>query len=337
MNSLLGARVLITGGAGLVGSHIADKLIDAGVDEIMVIDNFTRGTERNLEDARRRGHVTLYRRDIRDRAAVAAAMAGIDYVFHQAALRVTQCAEGPRECVEVLIDGTFNVLEASVAAKVKKVLFASSASVYGLADIFPTPETHHPYHNQTLYGGAKVAGEQMLRAFHQMYGLDYVALRYFNIYGPRMDVHGVFTEVMIRWLDCIERGEPPVIFGDGSQTMDFIYIEDVAVANVLAAKSKATDEVFNVASGEETSLLQLLETLLKVTGADLRPVFQPERSVNPVRRRLASTEKAERLLGFRASVGLEEGLRRLAEWRRSMRNTYPASHARTPVTAKSSA
>ena len=318
MSSLSGARVLITGGAGLVGSHIADKLIDEGVGEIIVIDNFTRGTERNLEDARRRGRVTLYRRDIRDRAAIAAAMAGIDYVFHQAALRITQCAEVPRECVEVLIDGTFNVLEASVAAKVKKVVFASSASVYGMADAFPTLENHHPYHNQTLYGGAKVAGEQMLRAFHQMYGLDYVALRYFNIYGPRMDIYGVYTEVMIRWLEYIKRGEPPVIFGDGSQTMDFVYIEDVAVANILAAKSTVTDEIFNVASGEETSLLGLLETLLKVTGADLHPVFKPERSVNPVRRRLASTEKAQRLLGFRARVGLEEGLGRLVEWKRGL-------------------
>jgi UDP-glucose 4-epimerase len=323
MSTLSGARILITGGAGLVGSHIADKLIDEGIDEIIVIDNFTRGTQRNLEDACRRGRVTLYRRDIRDRAAVAAAMAGIDYVFHQAALRITQCAEAPRECVEVLIDGTFNVLEAAVAAKVKKVLFASSASVYGMADVFPTPETHHPYHNQTLYGGAKVAGEQMLRAFHQMYGLDYVALRYFNIYGPRMDVFGVYTEVMIRWLECIERGESPAIFGDGSQTMDFIYIEDVAVANVFAAKSQVTDEVFNVASGEETSLLQLLETLLTVSGADLRPTFKPERSVNPVRRRLAATEKAERLLGFRAKVGLEEGLRRLVEWKRDAHRLLP--------------
>ena len=323
MSALSGSRVLITGGAGLVGSHIADKLIDEGVSEIVIIDNFTRGTERNLEEAGSRGHITLHRGDIRDRAAVSRVMQGIDYVFHQAALRITQCAETPRECVEVLIDGTFNVLEAAVAAKAKKVLFASSASVYGLADVFPTPETHHLYHNQTLYGGAKVAGEQMLRAFHQMYGLDYVALRYFNIYGPRMDIYGVYTEVMIRWIDCIERGESPAIFGDGSQTMDFVYIEDVAVANILAAKSKATDEVFNVASGEETSLLQLLETLLKVTGAELRPVFKPERSVNPVRRRLASTEKAERLLGFRSTVGLEEGLRRLVEWKR--RNSAEAS------------
>ena len=316
MNALSGARVLITGGAGLVGSHIADKLVDEGVDEIVIIDNFTRGTERNLEDARRSGRVTLHRGDIRDRSAVSHVTRGIDYVFHQAALRITQCAESPRECVEVLINGTFNVLEASAAAKVKKVLFASSASVYGMADAFPTPETHHPYHNQTLYGGAKVAGEQMLRAFHQMYGLDYVALRYFNIYGPRMDIHGVYTEVMIRWLDCIGRGESPAIFGDGKQTMDFVYIEDVAVANILAAKSHVTDEIFNVASGEETSLLELLETLLKVTGADLRPEVKPERSVNAVRRRLASTEKAEQLLGFRAKVGLEEGLRRLVEWKR---------------------
>jgi UDP-glucose 4-epimerase len=318
MNDLTGARILITGGAGLVGSHIADRLIDEGVSEILILDDFSRGREENLAESIASGRVTLHRGDIRDRALVASVMEGVDYVFHQAALRITRCAEAPRECVEVLIDGTLNVIEACVAAKVRKVVFASSASVYGMAEIFPTPETHHPYNNQTLYGGAKVAGEQMLRAFHQMYGLDYLALRYFNVYGPRMDVFGVYTEVMIRWLESIDRGEPPAIFGDGRQSMDFVYVEDVAAANILAAKSEATDEVINIASGEETTLLELLETLLEVTGADLKPVFKPERSVNPVRRRLASIKKAERLLGFRAAVGLREGLERLVAWKRGL-------------------
>jgi UDP-glucose 4-epimerase len=193
-----------------------------------------------------------------------------------------------------------------------------------MAERFPTPEHHHPYGNQTLYGGAKVAGEQMLRAFHHMHGLDYVALRYFNVYGPRMDVFGAYTEVMIRWLECIDRGEEPLIFGDGTQSMDFVYVGDVAEANVLALARPVSDEIINVASGVETSLCGLLDMLLEVTSADLRPSFRPERAVNPVRRRLAAVEKAECLLGFRARVDLEEGLRQLVEWRR-MRIAEPAA------------
>lgn len=323
MTSLSGSRVLITGGAGLIGSHIADRLLDEDVAEVLVLDNFSRGTRENLAAALGRGRVTIRRGDIRDRALVNAVMAGVDYVFHEAAIRITRCAEVPRECLEVLVDGTFNVIEACVVAGVKKLVFASTASVYGMAERFPTPERHHPYGNQTLYGGAKVAGEQMLRAFHHMHGLDYVALRYFNVYGPRMDVFGAYTEVMIRWLDCIDRGEAPLIFGDGTQSMDFLYVGDVAEANILALARPVTDEIINVGSGVETSLLGLLETVLEVTGADLRPLFRPERAVNPVRRRLAAVEKAERLLGFRARVDLEEGVRRLVEWRR-MRMAEPA-------------
>ncbi len=315
--SLRGARVLVTGGAGLIGSHIADRLADEGAGEIVVLDNLSRGRLENLQSAMTSGRVRLDRADVRDRSAVARAMAGIDVVFHEAAIRITHCAEAPRECLEVLIDGTFNVLEAAVAAKVKKLVFASSASVYGQAEIFPTPETQHPYDNQTLYGGAKVAGEQMLRAFHQMYGLDYVALRYFNVYGPRMDVYGVYTEVMIRWIDAIERGERPLIFGDGTQSMDFVYVDDVARANILAATSACTDQAINVASGSETTLLELLQTLLRVMGADLEPEFRPERKVNAVRRRLAAIDKADRLLGFRTAVGLPDGLRRLVAWKQN--------------------
>lgn len=318
MSSLAGTRVLITGGAGLIGSHIADRLIDEGVAEIVVLDNLSRGRLDNLAPAMASGRVQLRQGDIRDRQAVASAMAGIDYVFHQAAIRITRCAEAPRECLEVLIDGTFNVLEAAVAARVAKVVFASSASVYGMADVFPTPETQHPYHNETLYGGAKVAGEQMLRAFHQMYGLRWVALRYFNVYGPRMDTHGVYTEVMIRWMDAIERGQRPAIFGDGRQSMDFVFADDVALANVLAARRPVSNEIINVASGRETTLRELLDALLRVMEARVEPELKVERAVNSVRRRLAATAKAERLLGFRAQVGLDEGLRRLVEWQRSV-------------------
>ena len=180
-----------------------------------------------------------------------------------------------------------------------------------MAEEFPTTEQHHPYNNRTLYGAAKTFNEGLLRSFYDMYGLDYVALRYFNVYGPRMDVHGVYTEVLIRWMERIAAGQPPLIFGDGNQTMDFVYIEDIARANILAAKAMVTDEVFNVASGTETSLNELAHSLLNVMGSDLKPEYGPERKVNPVPRRLADTKKARQLLGFEANIPLEVGLRRL--------------------------
>lgn len=310
------SKVLITGGAGLVGSSIADHLVDAGVRHIVVLDTFGRGTAENLGRAMAGGTVTVVDGDIRDRQVVAAAMDGVDVVFHQAALRLTKCAEEPRLALEVMVDGTFNVLEAAVGAGVGKVVMASSASVYGTAETFPTPEDHHPYADRTFYGAAKSFGEGMLRSFHEMYGLDYVALRYFNVYGPRMDIRSPHTEVMIRWIERIAGGEAPLILGDGT-TMDFVYIDDVARANVLAATSPVTGEVFNVASGVETSLGELATTLLGVMASDLRPEYGPARAVNGVPRRLGHTAKAERMLGWRAEVPLDEGLRRLVEWWRA--------------------
>jgi UDP-glucose 4-epimerase len=313
-------KVLVTGGCGLIGSTIIDQVL-AGCPQarIVVIDNLSRGTLLNLEGALNTGRVELVREDIRHFERIRPTFDGVDAVFHQAAIRITRCAQEPRECLEVLVDGTFNVLQACVEAGVKRVVAASSASLYGMADAFPTPETHHPYNNRTLYGAAKLANEAMLRSFNDMHGLPYVALRYFNVYGPRMDVFGKYTEVLIRWLDCLDRGEAPKIFGDGRQTMDFVFSDDVARANVLAMASDVSDEVFNVASGAETSLLELLEALLRVTGnQSVRPEFLPERAVNPVPRRLADVTKAERLLGFRAEVSLDEGLRRLVAWRREV-------------------
>ena len=309
-----GQQTLITGGAGLVGSHIADQLIRAGAGEVVVLDNFVRGRRANLAWALANGPVTIVEGDIRDRELLGEILRGIDVVFHQAAIRITQCAEEPRLALEVLADGTFNLLEAAVAAGVRKVVAASSASVYGLAETFPTPEAHHLYDNRTMYGAAKAFNEGLLRTFHEMYGLDYVALRYFNVYGPRMDIHGVYTEVLIRWMERIAAGQPPLILGDGSQTMDFVYIEDVARANLAAGAADASDEVFNVASGVETSLNDLAKALLRVMDSDLQPEYGPERSVNPVARRLADTGAARERLGFEATVGLEEGLGRLVAW-----------------------
>ncbi|MBD2593987.1 SDR family NAD(P)-dependent oxidoreductase [Nostoc spongiaeforme FACHB-130] len=319
-------RILITGGAGLVGSHIADLLVKEGASEIIVLDNFTRGQLSNLTWAQENGHLVIVEGDIRDQKLLADLMQGVDIVFHQAAIRITQCAEEPRLALEVLADGTFNVLEAAVNAKVKKVVAASSASIYGMAEIFPTTESHHPYDNRTIYGAAKTFNEGLLRSFHAMYGLDYVALRYFNVYGPRMDIYGVYTEVLIRWMERIIDGKPPLIFGDGKQTMDFVYIEDIARANILAAKSDVTDEVFNIASGVETSLNELAYSLAKVMGADLQPEYGPERKVNPVQRRLADVSKAKKLLGFEAEISLEEGLQRLVNWWREQKITKEISN-----------
>ena len=311
-------RILVTGGAGLIGSHIVDLLTQErqalGCREIIVLDNFTRGNLANLSAARSNGFVTLVEGDIRDQGCIAKVMDGVDLVFHQAAIRITQCAEEPRLALEVLTTGTFNVLEAAVQAGVRKVIAASSASVYGLAEAFPTDEKHHPYNNRTLYGAAKVFNEGLLRSFYEMYGLNYVALRYFNVYGPRMDIYGAYTEVLIRWMERIAAGQPPLIFGDGSQTMDFVYVEDVARANILAAKAPVTDEAFNVASGVETSLNELAQTLILIMGSSAQSVFGPERKVNPVPRRLAATSKAKQLLGFETRMSLAEGLRRLVAW-----------------------
>ena len=306
--------MLVTGGAGTIGSTLVDQLVEQGASEVVVLDNFVRGRRRNLEAAEASGRVTVVEGDVRDRSLVNELTEGIDVVFHQAAIRITQCAEEPRLALEVLVDGTFNVVEAAVAANVRKLVAASSASVYGLATEFPTGESHHPYANDTLYGAAKTFNEGLLRSYHAMSGLDYVALRYFNVYGPRMDVHGVYTEVLVRWMERIANGKPPLIFGNGTQTMDFVCVPDIARANVLAAEADVTDAVFNIASGVEASLNELAETLLRAMGSDLSIEYGPERSVNGVTRRLADTAGARDALGFSAEIDLEQGLTQLVEW-----------------------
>jgi UDP-glucose 4-epimerase len=316
---ITGQRCLVTGGAGTIGSTIVDQLVAAGCGEVIVLDNFVRGRRDNLANAVGSGQVRVVEGDIRDRRLVTELMSGIDLVFHQAAIRITQCAEEPRLALEVLVDGTYEVIEAAADAGVRKVVAASSASVYGLAEQFPTTERHHPYANDTLYGAAKTFNEGLLRSFHAMRGLDYVALRYFNVYGPRMDIYGLYTEVLIRWMERIEAGQSPLILGDGTQTMDFVFTEDIARANLLAASADVTDEVFNVGSGTETSLTELARALLRAMDSELPLEFGPPRGVNAVTRRLAEVSRAAEHLGWKAEVSVDEGLRRLVTWWREQR------------------
>jgi UDP-glucose 4-epimerase len=323
-DGIRGRRVLVTGGAGTIGSHVVDLLVAGGAGHVVVLDNFVRGRPANLAAAAGSGVVELVDGDIRDTATVRRVTQGADLVFHLAAIRITQCAQEPRLANEVLVDGTFNVVEAAAEAGVGKVIASSSASVYGLAETFPTTERHHPYNNDTFYGAAKAFNEGLLRSFHAMSGLDYVALRYFNVYGPRMDIHGLYTEVLIRWMERIEAGQPPLILGDGTQTMDFVHVRDIARANILAARPGLTDEVFNIASGAETSLLELAQALLEAMGAQAEPEFGPARAVNGVTRRLADTSYAARRLGFTAEIGLREGLKDLVAWWRAEREAAGA-------------
>jgi len=315
---LQGKRILVTGGAGFIGSHIVDELVSLGAGKIIVVDNMVRGRTANLTDALTSGRVELVNGDIRDQALMASLVPGVDTVFHQAALRITHCAAEPDQAMQVMVDATYALLRLCVLHKVRKVVMASSASIYGMAEVFPTTEAHHPYDNRTLYGAAKLFAEGLLRSFNDMYGLDYVALRYFNVYGPRMDIHGRYTEVMVRWMERIAAGEPPIIFGDGQQTMDMIHVTDVAKANILAATAPVSDTVFNVGSGRETSLLDLARGFAAAMDRPtLKPIHQAARAINPVPRRLASTAAAEQMLGFRASVDEQAGIRGLVDWWRS--------------------
>ena len=317
MYDLSGSRILITGGAGFVGSHIIDQLLQRGVEEIVVLDNMLRGRPGNIAEPLQSGRVTLIEGDIRDLPLVERLVASTDYCLHMAATRITRCAEHPREALEVMFDGAFNVFNACAEHKTRKIVAASSASIYGMADEFPTSERAHPYNNITMYGAGKLANEGMLRAFYHTHQLNYAAMRFFNVYGPRMDTHGRYTEVLIRWYHLIRDGKAPLIFGDGSQTMDFVHVSDVARACIQALAHEATDEVFNVACGVETSLVDLCQTLLDVMGSEIQPEFRPlpsERKAVEVLRRLADTRKAKALIDFEAAIDLRAGLVDLVAW-----------------------
>ena len=314
---LRGKKLVVIGGAGLIGSHTVDRLLSEDVGEIVVYDNFVRGTTENLEDALGDPRVRIYEvgGDICQTDILNAALKGADGVFHFAALWLLQCWDFPRAAFDVNIQGTFNVLEACVAQGVKRLVYSSSASVYGDAVEEPMTE-EHPFNNTNFYGATKVAGEQMARAYHHRHGLPYVGLRYMNVYGPRQDYKGAYIAVIMKMLDSIDRGEGLKVFGDGSQAYDFVYVGDCAAANVCAMKAEAVDRCYNVGTGVRTSIKELAEAIIKLTGTNQGIEFVPEGQTF-VKNRIGCPARAQADLGFTAETGLEEGLSRLVEWRRS--------------------
>ena len=313
-NNIENSVIFITGGAGFIGSYLVEELLPYRPKKIIILDNLIRGSHDNMKSFIHDSTVEFIEGDICDHRLVEKLISRSDYVFHMAALRINACAADPKAGFDVMINSTFQVAQLCVKYKIKKIIYSSSASVYGLATHFPTPETDNPYDNQTFYGGAKLWGEQLFRSYRFMYGLNYVALRYFNVYGPRMDTDGKYTEVMIKWLDCVRDKKQPAIFGDGTDSMDFVHVKDVAHANVLSLLSDVTDEAFNVGDQVETNLKQMLDALLKVNNSDLEPVFKEANSVNPVSRRLADVSKAKKLLGYTPAISLEQGLKELSTW-----------------------
>ena len=313
--NLTDEKIVVIGGAGFIGSHIVDQLLAEPVREIVVIDNFVRGGLANIERSLADPRVRVVEGNITSPDFLEGLLENAAGVFHLAALWLFECVHEPRSAVEVNVVGTYNVVEAAARAGVRKVVYSSSASVYGNAVVTPMTEDH-PFNNRTMYGATKIAGEQFFRSFFEQHGLDYVGLRYMNVYGPRMDDKGAYVSVIMKVLDRIERDLPPVIFGDGSQSYDFVHVDDVARANILALKSDATDECVNIGMGVKTSIDELVAQLLTLTGSRLVPEYQPEEQMF-VTHRVGSTEKAERLLGFVAQVPLEEGLRSVVAWRQS--------------------
>ncbi len=306
MPDIAGSTIAVIGGAGFIGSHIVDQLLAEPVERVVVADNFVRGTRANLDQAARDPRVDVREGSILDTWFLEEVMRESDYAFHLAALWLHECVDHPREAVSVNALGTFNVVEAAQRAGVRKVVYSSSASVYGDALSIPMTE-EHPFNNRTLYGATKIAGEQFFRAFHEQHGLDYVGLRYMNVYGPRMDDKGAYVSVIIKVLDRIRAGQPPLIFGDGSQAYDFVDVADVARANLLAMKSDATDVFLNIGTGVPTTIEELVERLLALTGSALRPEYLPQEQMF-VRNRVGSTDTAEGAIGFRSSIDLRDGL-----------------------------
>jgi UDP-glucose 4-epimerase len=313
-----GKKFVLVGGAGLIGSHTVDQLLKEEVGEILIYDNLVRGSRENLHDAVKDPRVKIYDvgGDIMQTDILQSAFDGADGVFHFAALWLLQCHEYPRSAFDVNVRGTFNVMEACVAKGVKRLVYSSSASVYGDAVTEPMAEDH-PYNNKNFYGATKIAGEAMLRAFHHRYELDYVGLRYMNVYGPRQDYHGAYIAVIMKMLDAIDRGESPTIMGDGSEAFDFVAVEDCGLANVCAMKSNATDEFYNVGTGIRTSLKELAELLVELTDCKQPINYAPRSQATLVRNRIGCPKKASEEIGYTATINLKEGLQQLIDWRAS--------------------
>jgi nucleoside-diphosphate-sugar epimerase len=321
-----GARVVVTGGAGTIGSHVVDAALAAGAQEVIAIDLLLRGDRGNIAGAVATGRARLVEIDIRDREAVRTNIDGADVVFHQAALRWTLCQERPRDCQEVMVDGTFNVLEAAAAAKVRRFVLASSAVVYGAPIHLPYDEDH-PVGGTRVYGAAKVANEQMARAFAHASGLPTTILRYFNVYGPRQDIRSPYVEVMVKWLDLIDQGKPLVLYGDGSASVDFVYVGDVARANLLACDTKTIDDIVNVCSGTETRMSDLATLLLELTGSNVGVEHRPQPAGALPARRYGDPRRARELLGFVAKTDLRDGVQKLIAWRREALASKPKQPA----------
>lgn len=313
-NSIRNANILITGGAGFVGSHLVEQLLPLKPNKIFIIDNLFRGRINNMKQFIKRKEISFIKGDICDYKLINKLISQSDYCFHMAALRINACAANPKQAFKIMIEATFNLFNAAQKYRLKKIIFSSSASVYGLAQHFPTPETDNPYDNQTFYGAAKLFGEQILNSYWHMFDLRYIVLRYFNIYGPRMDTDGKYTEVLIRWLKSIKKNTSPKICGDGLTSMDFVYVTDVAKANVAALCSSLNHGIFNIGSGEETNLRTLLKLLLKVNHSKLKSQHEEESVINPVRRRWADISKAKKLLKYYPQINLEDGLKMLSSW-----------------------
>lgn len=313
-------KILVIGGAGLIGSHVVEELLQEDIKEVIVYDDFSRGTIENLEEALKDPRCRIFEigGDIMRTDILEAAMNGVDGVIHLAALWLLQCYEFPRAAFDVNIRGTFNVLEACVASKVKRLVYSSSASVYGDAVEEPMTE-EHPYNNWTFYGATKIAGEHMFKAYHKRYGLEGVGLRYMNVYGPRQDYRGTYIAVMMKILDNIDNGTAPVVYGDGSQAYDFVYVTDTARANVCALKSDVPFGFYNVGRGIKTSIKELTQLILKISGSDLPIQYEPAGQTF-VTNRIGDVTAAERDLGFKWRVDLEEGLMGLIEWRKAHMN-----------------
>lgn len=313
-----GKKFVVVGGAGLIGSHTVDRLLQEDIGEVLIYDNFVRGTRENLNEALKDPRVRIYDvgGDVMQTDILQSALEGADGVFHLAALWLLQCHEYPRTAFDVNVRGTFNVMEACVAKGVKRLVWSSSASVYGDAVEEPMTESH-PFNNQNFYGATKIAGEAMMRAYYHRYGLNFVGLRYMNVYGPRQDYHGAYIAVIMKMLDAIDKGESPTIMGDGSEAFDFVAVEDCGLANVCAMKADTVDSFYNVGTGRRTSLKELAERLIALTGCKQPIRYAPRSQATLVRNRIGSPKKATEEIGFTAQIDLDEGLRRLIEWRSS--------------------